>query len=289
MAKSPGVRVCIVVDVDDDVDGGRIRVRMHPDDAEKLDSELPWAFPLMPKIFYNLPKVGEAVLVFLSDWNNGNSQRYFVGPITSQLTKLFGQRFNIGSDAIFHNTPLAFDVAPSMQPELNGVFPKQTDVAILGRKNCDIIITDDDVRIRSGVKKVDEGNKFKMAFNEIDPGYFKLKYHTTPINGNHSTAVVTADKILLLSNQSTDPSLPTTDPDDLICDETIKNVLQEGYKLPYGEKLVEFLLKFVDVFSKHTHDFSGKVPNQKFINDINNAALEPLQNKKMLSDTVRIN
>ena len=67
----------------DDANAGRIKVRVDTD-GNKDTSELPYAFPLMPKTFHVLPKVGEGVLVVTGQIGNANSQRYYIGPIISQ-------------------------------------------------------------------------------------------------------------------------------------------------------------------------------------------------------------
>jgi hypothetical protein len=291
MAVDLGVRVGEVKSVRDDAGAGRVKVAIFPEDKGVPDEKLPFAFPVSPKHFYIRPKVGEAVLVVLSDLNNAASRRYYIGPVISQLNHLFSEQYELGSDKIFPTTPNTFGPAPSTNPELDGVFPDIEDVAVLGRKNCDIIIKDNDIRIRAGVKNVNNLEQTDISYNAASPAFIKLNYHINePIKGNRSSVVVDADKIFLLSNSSNgNANNIAADRKELVSKEKLEELLKEGYKLPYGEKLVEFLLKFVDVFSNHTHNFPGLPPNKKFVEDINNAATDPLKNKRMLSDTVIIN
>lgn len=290
MAVQLGVRVGTVIETRDDLDAGRIKILISPEDNDKTDDEIPFAFPLSPKHFYIQPKVGEAALVLLSDFNNAASRRYYIGPLISQLTHLFSEEYELGSDKIFPTTPNDYSKAPSTNPELDGVFPDKEDIAILGRKNCDIIIKDNDIRIRAGVKRVNDLKHSDISYNDEHPAFIKLNYHKDTVKGNKSTVVLDADKIFLVSN-STNGSTNgiASDRKELVSDEKLQELIEEGYKLPYGEKLVDFLLKFVDVFSKHTHNFSGLPPNPKFVKDIDDAATDPLKNKKMLSNTVIIN
>lgn len=288
MAQDLGVRVCEVISTSDDLGAGRIKVRILPEDANKTDDNLPWAFPISPKIFFITPKVGEGVLVFLSNPKNANSRRYYFGPLTSQLTKLYSEPFSLGSEAIFPNTLKQLLPSPSTKPEFDGLFPEKEDVAVLGRKNCDIILKEDDIRLRAGVKLVNDKNHYQMSYNEENPAFIKISYHKEPISGSKSTAVIDADKIFLLGNTSKEIR-PQADRNELISNETLKQLFEEGYKLPYGEKLIEFLLKFVEVFSKHTHDYVALPPNESFVTELNNAAQDPLVNKNMLSNTVIIN
>lgn len=282
------VRVCVVASVDDDKDANRIKVKLEPEDNGKSLENIPYAIPLLPQMIHIKPKVGEAVLLLLGNLTNGNSERYYIGPIISQLDKIYSEQYELGSDRIFPSSIRPFAIAPSMKPETSGVFPKDDDVAILGRKNCDVILSDDELQLRSGVKVVNEKNKREVSFNNENPGYLKMKYHgKNDIHGNKSSAILNADKIFLLSNNSKKTSFDTNN-DDLISDEDLGNLINEGYRLPYGEELVDFLLKFVKIFAKHTHKFP-MLPAFEEANEILELSKEPLNNKKILSDTVIIN
>jgi hypothetical protein len=295
------VRFCEVISIDDPYDAGRIKVRLNPEDKVLENENLPYAIPLLPKMFYVMPKVGEGVLVILSQTNDGTSQRYYIGPIISQWDFLFNNPLFFGSDSIFgKSAPESLIRGVQTVAEMKGTLPKSDDIAIMGRKNCDIIIKDDDIRIRAGVRVVDENNKYKSTFNEKDPGYLKLKYHTDGIAGDvHSTATIVADKINLISNKSSKrrpnngadniSSYQLYDRDELVTDKELETILNEGYRLPYGEELVAFLKKFIKIFSEHTHPYIMLPPTSNYILDLQNAAKEPLDNEKMLSDAIRIN
>lgn len=283
------VRFCKVISIDDDSDADRIKIRLFPEDNSKTDSELDYAFPLLPKTFHVKPKVGEGVLVLLATTNDGNSQRYYIGPVISQDHRLYNDPYFGGGDSYLRGSFKKFDVAPRMKSLQDGTLPNDNDILVRGRKNSDIQVTDDDIRIKSGVKLVNEGNQYDISFNEKDPGYIKVKYHTTPLDDNsRSTTAVVSDKIFLLSNTSPN-NFKTTDRKDLITDNELNNILNKAYKLPYGELLVEFLTEFVKAFVEHTHDFSMLPPNQTFTTDLISKKNVLLDQKQMLSDTVRIN
>jgi hypothetical protein len=164
--KINGVRFCKVISISDDTDADRIKVRLSPEDNNKSDTELDFAFPILPKMLHIKPKVGEAVLVLLATMNDGNSQRYYIGPVISQDHKLNFDPYFCGADSFLRGAYKKFDVAPRMNPEQQGILPKDDDIVIRGRKNADIQITDDDVRIKAGVKRVHEDDKYKVSFNE---------------------------------------------------------------------------------------------------------------------------
>lgn len=283
------VRFCKVISVSDDTDADRIKVRLSPEDNSKRIDEIDYAFPILPKMFHVKPKVGEAVLVLLAVTNDGNSQRYYIGPVVSQDHRLNFDPYFQGADSFLRGSYKKFDVAPRMNPDHNGILPNDNDIVIRGRKNADIQITDDDVRIKAGVKVVDSANAYNMMFNIKNPSYAKFKYHNASLaDGSKSTATIVSDKIALLSNNSPN-YFYTTDRKDLITDDELNRVIESAYKLPYGEKLVEFLNAFVDAFVKHTHPFQMLPPNPAYSTVLMEKKAQLLDKGEMLSDTVRIN
>lgn len=289
---TPIIKYGKVLSVDDNQDSDRIKVRIIPDDNSKTFDELPYAFPLLPKALHVKPKVNEGVFVFFMVSDDENSQRFYIGPVISQDHRMFFDSYADGGDSFFRGGKKDFDVAPSTNGDEIGTLPNDNDIVIRGRKNTDIQLTYDDIRIKAGVKVVDESNTYKMAFNIKNPSYAKFKYHTKElIDGSKSTATIVADKIAFLSNTSKEHinDLSLTDTNDLITDESLNNVIQQAYRLPYGEKLVDFLTRFVDVFLNHTHDFSMLTPNHYYADEIMGLKVDLLDNKGMLSNTVRIN
>lgn len=283
------VRFCKVISVSDDTDADRIKVRLSPEDNSRSIDEIDYAFPILPKMFHVKPKVGEAVLVLLAVTNDGNSQRYYIGPVVSQDHRLNFDPYFQGADSFLRGAYKKFDVAPRMNPDHNGILPNDNDIVIRGRKNADIQITDDDVRIKAGVKVVDNANAYNMMFNIKNPSYAKFKYHNASLaDGSKSTATIVSDKIALLSNKSPN-YFNTTDRKDLITDDELNRVIESAYKLPYGEKLVEFLNAFVDAFVKHTHPFQMLPPNPAYSAALMEKKAQLLDKGEMLSDTVRIN
>lgn len=287
--KIPVVRFCKVISVDDTTDADRIKVRLSPEDNTKTLDEIDYVFPLLPKMFHVKPKEGESVLVILAITNDGNSQRYYIGPVISQDHRIYKDPFFKGGDSFLRGANKDFDVAPRMIPEQDGILPNDEDVVIRGRKNSDIQITDDDVRIKAGVKIVNEDDKYKMSFNTENPAYIKVKYHLNPLDdGSKSTTTVVSDKIFLLSNTSSN-SFELKDRKELVTDKELNNILNSAYRLPYGELLVDFLSTFVKAFTEHTHNFMMKPPNPAFTGPLISKKNTFLDKKQMLSDTVRIN
>lgn len=282
------VRVCEVIQVDDKTDGNRIKVRLLPDDGNMPVEDLPYAIPLLPQLIHIKPKLHEAVLILCESANAAQSQRYYIGPVISQINHLYNEPM---FDALsqYNAASGRKEVAPTLDKDKTlGALPKKDDVALLGRKHSDVILSDNDLRIRCGAKKVDNMEKKFFSFNATDSCYIKLKYYDDgleDVKNCKSTATIVADKINLIGNKSKEHSFATNDKDEFINDENMKKLIDTAHELPYGDKLVEFLKLFRTVFMEHTHPFPMLPPCQptNFMN------LANYNIESMLSDSVRIN
>ena len=279
------VRICEVIDIEDKTDSNRIKVRLLPEDGNKPVEDLPYVIPFIPQMIHIKPKLHEAVLILNTLANNGKSQRYYIGPVISQINHMYNEPMY---DALNqYNTSVGKkDPAPTMDKNKTlGAVPKDDEIAILGRKNSDIILADNDLRIRCGAKKVDDLEKGTFSFNATDSAYLKLKYYKDGLEGVdkcNSTATIVADKINLIGNKSKEHSYQ----DEFINDEQMKKLIDTAHKLPYGDTLCEFLNLFRQAFLVHTHPFPMLPPcqEQAYYEKVKNYNLDTI-----LSDSVRIN
>lgn len=282
-----------VIGVEDNQGGDRIKAAVYPADKRLSYEEIPYAFPLLPKFFHIKPKVGEMVGIICED-RSPASQRYYIGPFISQpqFTQYEG---TLNATSLLRGGVKNSAVPAQNKRETKGAFAKEEEIAILGRKNSDIIISDDDIRIRSGAKLFKDDNSGEVSFNKQDPAFIKLKYYPEPlkIDGNKikSTATVVADKINLISTNG-DPYFDVTDDSESISDAEMKKIIESAHRLPYGDELVKFLLMFLQMFKSHTHKYHNMPPcpdgiSGKF-DSTYNADEESLSNK-LLSRDVRIN
>lgn len=285
----PGGRLVKVISIDDENGGNRIKVRFTPEDNSRRDSELPYAIPYLPKMLHVMPKVGEYVIAFSTNLTDSESQRFYIGPIISQYSHMLEEKNSLEALSMAKGTRVTPDVSEDLKPLTEGAFPKKEDVALLGRKNTDIILTENDARIRAGVRKVEEGNSRNVNFNGENPAYIKLKYNPVEQYADNdkynSSIAIVADKVLLLGNnpKENDNKL-ITDKDDLISDEQFKKLIEKTHELPFGDTLVEFLTLFRDAFINHVHPFPTMKPC--YTNSIEN--LQKYDLTKMLSKTIRI-
>lgn len=281
------IRVCEVISVDDPNDGGRIKVNMVPEDnALKHLQNFDYAFPLLPKMLHVKPKVGESVIVFTTNEKEGHSQRYYIGPIITQPTHMEEEPYGLDANTMFRGSFKGPDSAPSMNPETKGAFPEHNDISIEGRRNTNIQLTENDVRVKAGVKVSNPNDRRDIKFNTKNPAYMKLKYHEDKMDDNSykSTATIVADEINLISNNS-NTYFETTNNQDLITDKTMDEIIEKAHKLPYGDVLVDFLNLFRDAFLKHTHNF----PTMPTCPDQNVVNLTMFDTNQILSNNVRIN
>ena len=285
-----------VVDIKDVNNGGRIRVRIRPiDNVVKFDSEVPFAYPLLPKMLHIKPKLNEMVFIFFSEDNNKESQRYYIGPVISQPQFFERQLYGAGASNLLQGS--SQKPSPSDEYELKGLLPNDGDISISSRKNTDILLKDEDILIRCGVKLL---KNTKIEFNEKNPAFLKLKYYPysyTYENNNkvteiiNSTATIYADKINLISSNG-DPYVGVSDKENLLNDNTIETFLKNGHPVAYGDKVCELLSELIKVFREHTHNYNNLSPvhDPNYTQFVNKYGVDGKYLKEMLlSKNIKIN
>ena len=292
MASNYTVHIAKVIDNYDPNGGGRVRAKLLPDDKQRRD-DVPFSFPLLPKLIHIIPKIGELVLVICERRDTAESQRYYIGPIVSQETLL---NYDNSLDAL---SLLKGGVAPPKENPNNivktkGALAEKRDIAIYGRKDCDIILSDDDVRIRCGVRLSERSG---AKFNDETGSFIKLKYFPIPLELHDGTKISSAvnivgDKINLISRLG-DRKFDINDTKESISDESFKDIEAEIHKLPYGDNLVKFLYLFLKLFENHTHKYDNDKPcidkttSDNFYNEFSSS--ESDLKDKLLSKNIGIN
>lgn len=252
-------------------DALRVRAELASDRPEEMKS-LPWAFPLLPKTFHSLPKVGEYVLIFKEVGDVKQSQRYYIGPIIPQP-----QFMNYSGDKIATSTLNNNDAVEPLEKITNydltrGAFPNSDDVAIVGRGAEDVIMKYDkdtnksEVNIRAGIRQEPNisGSKELMGnvmFNEINPVYIQLKHKaglaTEPKQEASSVINMVGDRINLISNKDNNVNDSIHDKDTLVKDEDSDKVMKNLHQVPMGDKLVELLKIMKGAIMQHVHPWAG--------------------------------
>jgi hypothetical protein len=298
------IQLGVVSSIDDDYSMGRIKVfipgqpEVGGDDGTPREN-LPWCYPMIQKFFSSTPKVGEGVLIFTFDNQKTHSDRFYLGPIISQLDKLNFDPVSSTSLMPFSFTLVGPNVNPATIPALNGVFPRTDDIAIQGRDNTDIILRKDEILLRAGKfvsSAKNENNPYPFEFNTTTPGYIQIKNNVsfTPSVVNNpdvgSAINIVANKINLLTHKDGAPRFNLANQENQLSDSEMLNILANAHPLPFGDILVQYLKLFKTAFLNHVHNNNGKTPTglgdgavKKFSDDATD-----LENR-MLSRNIRIN
>lgn len=249
-------------------DGLRVRAQLPLDQANSLD-DIPWAFPILPKVFQSVPKVGESVFIFKVDGER--SDRYYLGPIISQPQYQTYCSFN-NSKSLLSTKILNPLEKISKTNDTRGSFPNQEDVAVVGRGAEDVILKFNDstktseIDLRAGIRQEptnssDSNLIGNIIFNGTDPAYIQLKYKIGLMSGekNEGNSVINlvANRINLMSNKDQNIAHNLGDKDSLIPDNKINDIMNNLHPVPMGDKLVELLELLKGCILNHMHPWAG--------------------------------
>lgn len=285
----------------DAYDGLRIRAELLQD-KPKNTSDIPWAFPLLPKTLQSIPKVGEAVFVFVPDDGNDKnvSQRYFIGPIISQPQyNSFCEKENATTLLQTHDRNPISKI--SDVDATRGSFPKSSDVAVVGRGREDVILRYNDdtkaseIDLRTGIRGEATNSIYNdmignIIFNDIDPAYIQLKYKQGLATGEKTSANsiinMVADRINIMSNKDENVSHNLHNKEMLIAESNMTEVMEKLHQVPMGDKLVELLTIMKGCIMHHVHPWAGMEQCGDWAGFINK--LEGYDIESILSKYVRI-
>jgi len=264
-----------VVDIIDETDGGRIKVRIPELDNWTDNADLPWSFPLAPKFFHVCPQVGEMVRIFLEDNMFPQRSRFWEGPIISQPQKIsHDSKFTALSTTNLGLTKP--QKAPSTFPDADGVFPTKDDVAIVGRVNTDIILRLNEVHLRAGKHDYDD----ILKLNTKNPANISLVYEPVNENNYRSSTIIQSDKIALISH-SGNPNFKAA----RLTPEDRERIFNEGHPIARADVLIEALKVIRAALINHIHGYSGLPADSTALIK----KLEELQFEQILQKNIVIN
>jgi hypothetical protein len=226
------------------------------------------------------------------------SQRYFIGPIISQNQfQEFCSKENASALLKTHETaPLT---KTSNFAVVDGAFPKNEDVAMVGRGKEDVILRYDnktsEVDIRCGIRGVptkdaDPAMIGNIIFNNVDPAYIQLKYKTglTKKDENVASSVINmvADRINIMSNNDTTITHNIHDKYQLVKEAKMDEVMDNLHQVPKGDELVELLEIMKGAIMHHVHPWAGMEQSGDWAGFVKK--LESFDIKSILSKYVRI-
>jgi hypothetical protein len=296
-----------VVTVDDPQGLDRIKVVIKGSvskggDANVELNDLPWCIPMLPKYFTSKPKVGEAVYIFTFN-DDKLGERLYMGPIISQPHKLNFDGRSTTALSAFNFGVYQPQVDYKRIPELLGVYPKDTDIAIQGRYNTDLIFKENEVLLRAGKiteTKPTKKNPYPFTFNNKTQGFIQIKNDVEvakktdteeAIKGTVTNII--SNKINLITHKDGSPRFNVLNQEDLISDEEMSRILAEAHPLPFGDILIQYLKLLKNTILNHVHNGNGKKAtdltdgNAQFVAEFKKNA-ENLE-KAMISKNVRVN
>lgn len=265
--------------------------------------EVPYAVPLLPKHLLVLPKIGEMCLVIVEDTKKPQQNRYWVGPLMSDRSRLSYESSKSGGDLLNSN------VIPSSSRQngdiskkggFTGGFPEKFDIALQGRNNADIVLPtskDKKDRLNNGGEVLIRAGKFNfnlfgpLELNKKNPGFLRIKVVENEINPRNSTthSMLYSDYISLVSYKNSDGSagLPTIKKINPLLekDKDLFNFHDALSPLVRGDRLVEFLRLLVDYIKNHNHPYP-KLPST---NANSKPEIEKFDLISLLSPHIRIN
>lgn len=243
-----------VISIDDETDGGRIKVKIPDLDNRISNEDLVWSYPMQTKFFHVFPKIGEIVRVILEDNSFPQRSRFWEGPIISQPHKVnFDSKLSALSTT--NMATVRPDKAPSTFPDADGVFPQKDDIAIVGRVNTDVILRLNEVHIRAGKHENDD----ILKLNIKNPSHLSMIYESDSESDEYySNSILMSDKIALISHDG----IPRFKAARLDAKDR-KNIFNQGHPLARADVLVEALNLMRKAIINHIHGYNG-LPADKY-------------------------
>ena len=296
--------------IEDSADGLRIKIRLQQDGTTPIE-QIPYSFPLLPKTFQSVPKIGEGALVLTTMSDSKESQRFYIGPIISQPQFQEKCEYQYGrgvATSLFDGGTVEPLEKISNYRETFGSFPNTEDVAMIGRGSQDIMMHNNrdtgsnEIDIRCGIRndstygnaRNGEAMVGKVVFNKLDPTYIQLKYKRNITSGVDQEASsilnMVADKINIISNKD-DNAFNLTDYDQLIKEDELDDIMSKLHQLAHGDTLVKLLKVMIKAIITHVHPYAGMPPTiSGYVKDIADALSKgsEYEVEKILSKHVRI-
>jgi len=174
-----GIYPAIVVSTDDPLSQNRIKARIVSldnngqivggKDRDVPNENLVYCIPLLPEFFHVRPLVDEMVFIILENPSDNSAPRYWIGPIISSQIKLKYQSYQ-EAIKIFDVSSFNVNLALNNNFKADAVLPQQSDVAVQGRDDADLILKQREACMSAG--------KFvpnTVDINTVSPSNIQLK------------------------------------------------------------------------------------------------------------------
>lgn len=267
-----------VISITDDLDSNRIKVRIPELDNNINNIDLPYCYNIFGQSFKNLPKIGEAVIIIVSDPRKPYNDRLWLSPIIRNYEALNKDNNNDQNSFVgisgYYEKYLKGVKPLVLNPNSIGIVPKNnSNIIIEGRNNSDIVFGDNNIRFRFGFSDYDD----KKKYNNVNQGNIFLNNDK---DNKITTTIVQSDNILLLSHKGS-PKPKTI----IETNKDINDMFVKAHPLPFGDLLVSVLELFRTCMINHYHPAATFTPiKEDFIKK-----LMEFDFNSILSKGVRIN
>ncbi len=137
--------------------------------------KLPICLPINSEFFHARPKVGEMVWVIAENPTDLTSPRFWFGPVITNQIKLpfqsYNDSINIYNTASFNKKEILDGPTLQSQIKQKTVLASQSEIAIQGREDADMVLRPREIEIRAGRFK----NNSTTEINNDSPCRIQLK------------------------------------------------------------------------------------------------------------------
>jgi hypothetical protein len=237
----------LVVSNTDEEGGCRISA-IIPSIDSGVDQASPklYASPLLPITINQIPKVGESVVILLSDVSKPYSLRFYIGSVVPAFQNLSDSPYETAL-SLTNEATTAPPTPVSTIATANGLYPvddtTKTDVNILGRDNTDILQSQNQVVIRSGKYM---SNK-PLIRNNYNTAYTRYRMTT---NDETSSIANFADYFFNISHNG-----KNSYPERIVTDDDIEFYKKNTFSTLRAEPTIQFLQMIVNYLcNSHSHE-----------------------------------
>ncbi len=279
LSMQPIMYIGKVLEIDKVYASNRVRVYIEKFDKDLKNQPIPWCTPFLPLHLNIVPKKGEYVKVILYDSQNGESYREYIGPLVPQKGEFLNFSDETNSRRGREGYNLNFNTSPNVIPKAkNGLYPDETDIALQGRDNTDIIFKKSQVIIRAHKFLTDrpyEKNEKNPAYiniktlggteDELTKSQIKASSGTNKIERAKNNLSQTRTDINLVSNKiyliGRDTNSSIVKP--YFSDDKAEKLEEVLHPIVYGDILKQFIQKLYNWAKAHQHPYANLPQNSE--------------------------
>jgi hypothetical protein len=256
-----------VVQVNDQMDSGVIKVRIPTIDQNVADADLAPCYPSFNYQFHRiLPKVGERVSIFFeiiydTDKRINQEKRYWNSVIVADVRNINFDPYYFSSSA--NQTDGWFLNSRNQDSDsFRGLKLNDDDISLRGRDNTDVIFKPSELLLRSGRHRSENTN----IFNDKDQSYIQIKYKKTypaikNTNGvEYATRFLPSKHIIILSTNSLEILIKVID--------IQTSQITESFSQTYQDEalLYRLTLNKINEFKEKYPQWEFRTADQRFTN-----------------------